>query len=105
MKIAIVIMLLLSGCAATSSVMESEGGIYLISARAAPARGGTAGANSLAYEEAQKYCATKSSHAIVVDSTERDTYQGTLVANRQGGFGGFSASGNANIRFRCAKNT
>jgi hypothetical protein len=38
---------LLSGCAMTSGVMEAEDETYLISAHAAPLRGGTAGAGRL----------------------------------------------------------
>ena len=40
--------------------MEGEDGTYLISARASPIRGGTAGANSAAYEEAEKFCVASS---------------------------------------------
>jgi hypothetical protein len=64
----------------TSGVMEAEDGTYLISAHAAPIRGGTAGANAVAYEDAQKFCAAK----------------GQLAG------GGTFAAGNVNIRFRCA---
>jgi hypothetical protein len=49
---------LLAGCTTTSGVMEAEDGTYLISARAAPIRGGTVGANSVAYKDAQTFCAT-----------------------------------------------
>jgi hypothetical protein len=97
---------LLAGCATTSGVMESEGGTYLISARAAPAAGGTAGANAAAYEEATKFCASKGGRPIVMTANERDVYQGTAAASwgRTGGGagGGVFAAGNANLRFRCA---
>ena len=97
--------LLVSACATTSGVMEAEGGTYMISARAAPARGGTAGANAIAYEEAQKFCAAKGGRAIVVDASERDIYQSSAGAswNAYGGSaaGGKFAAGSANLRFRC----
>jgi hypothetical protein len=97
--------LMLAGCTRTSGVMEGENGTYLISARAAPAAGGTAGANQAAYEEAQKFCATKGARAIVITSAERDTYQsfGSATANAYGGSASSStsAAGNASIRFRC----
>ena len=109
MKKSLVALLLasLTACATTSGVMEAEGGTYIISARAAPARGGTAGANAIAYEEAQKFCATKDGRAVVVDAKERDVYQSTAGAswNAYGGSagGGTFAAGNANLRFRCEK--
>ena len=97
---------LLPGCAMTSGVMEAEDGTYLISARAAPIRGGTAGANAVAYEDAQKFCAAKGQRAVVVTAQERDVYQSSMGAswNSSGGFagGGTFAAGNANLRFRCA---
>lgn len=108
MKSAILIVILLfAGCATTSGVMEAEGGTYLISARAAPARGGTAGANAIAYEEAQKFCATKGGRAIVIDAKERDVYQSAAAVSVSpsggGGGGGTFAAGSANLRFRCEK--
>lgn len=100
-----VIVVLLSGCATTSGVMEAEDGTYLISARAAPARGGTAGANAVAYDEAQKFCAGGGKRAVVVTAQERDVYQSSAGAswNTSGGFagGGTFAAGSANLRFRC----
>lgn len=102
-----VAILSLSACATTSGVMEAEGGTYLISARAAPARGGTAGANAIAYEEAQKFCAAKGARAIVVDAKERDVYQSSAGASwgPSGGSagGGTFAAGSANLRFKCEK--
>jgi len=101
------LLILLAGCATTSGVMEAEGGTYLISARAAPARGGTAGANAIAYEEAQKFCAAKGGRAIVMDARERDVYQSSGGAswNRSGGgaAGGTFAAGSAILRFKCEK--
>lgn len=85
--------------------MEAEDGTYLISARAAPARGGTAGANAVAYKDAQEFCAAKAQRAVVVTAQERDVYQSASSAswNASGGFagGGTFAAGNANLRFRC----
>lgn len=106
-KAAALIIIFLAGCATTSGVMEGEGGTYMISARAAPARGGTAGANAVAYEEAQKFCAGKGARAVVINSSERDVYQsgGTANVNQYGGMaaGGTFAWGNANLRFKCEK--
>ena len=97
----------LAGCTSTSGVMEMADGSYIISAKAAPIRGGTAGANSLAYEEAQKFCATVAGRAVIVNQQERDVYQGGSAAavNQSGGFGssGFSAGGAASLKFRCVK--
>jgi hypothetical protein len=66
--------------------MKAEGGTYLISARAAPARGGTAGANAIAYNEAQKFCVAKGQRAIVLTANERDVYQSAWSVS--GGSGG-----------------
>jgi hypothetical protein len=97
----------LSACATTSGVMEAEGGTYIISAKAAPIRGGTAGANAVAYDEAQKFCAEKGARAVVIDARERDVYQSAAGAswNSNGGSagGGTFAAGSANLHFRCEK--
>jgi hypothetical protein len=97
----------LGGCASTSGVMEMADGSYMISAKAAPIRGGTSGANSMAYDEAQKFCSTANGKAVIVNQQERDVYQGGSAAsvNQSGGFGssGFAAGGAASIRFRCVK--
>lgn len=89
----------LSGCAMASSVMDAGNGAYLISAAASPIRGGAAGAREVAYDGAQKYCATKPGgvHAIVLDTNDHDVYQGSIVN------GGVYAAGNANLRFRCGE--
>ena len=106
LAVPIAIFALLPGCAMTSGVMEAEDGTYLISARAAPIRGGTAGANSVAYAEAQKFCVATGKRAAVVTAQERDVYQSSAGAawNASGGFagGGAFAAGNANLRFRCS---
>jgi hypothetical protein len=102
----IAIFAILAGYAMTSGVMEAEGGTYLISARAAPIRGGAAGANAVAHKEAQKFCATKGKRAVIVTAQERDVYQSSAGASwsASGGFagGGIFAAGNANLRFRCS---
>jgi hypothetical protein len=96
-------------CAMTSRVMDAGDGIYLISAHASAVRGGATGANTIAYDDAQKFCAEKGQglHAIVVDAQERDVYQssvGGAWGKSGGGFGGGSvAAGNVNFRFRCGQ--
>jgi hypothetical protein len=61
-------------------VMDAGDGTYLISARASPARGGATGAQTVAYTDAQKFCAQKGdgSHPIVVNTQERDIYQSSF---------------------------
>lgn len=93
--------LLLAGCATTSGVMESTDGTYLISARAGAARGGAAGANAVAYEEAQKFCTAKAKRAVVVGQADRDVYQSASAASQYGAAGGSAAAGVTNLRFRC----
>jgi hypothetical protein len=97
------------GCAMTTDVMDAGDGTYLISGRASPIRGGSTGATSVAYADAQKFCAEKGSglRAIVVNANERDVYQSSVGGSASpygGGFGGTSAAaGSANLRFRCAQ--
>jgi hypothetical protein len=97
--------LVVAGCATTSGVMEVDNGTYLVSARAASARGGTAGASALAYEEAQKFCGARGQKAVVVSNSERDIYQSSSGAswNASGGsaFSGSSAAGRITMNFRC----
>ena len=99
--------MVLSACATSSGVMQMADGSYMISAKAAPIRGGTSGANSMAYEEAQKFCATVNGKAVLISQQERDVYQGgsTATVNQSGGFGssGFAAGGAASIRFKCVQ--
>ena len=101
--------LLLSSCAMTSDVMDTGNGTYMISAHAAPIRGGATGANDVAYKDAQAFCAKKGEglHAIVVDASERDVYQGSAGGSWNGNSGSFGggvfAAGNANLRFRCGQ--
>jgi hypothetical protein len=97
----------MSGCAETSGVMEADDGTYLISARAAPARGGATGANAVAYQDAQRFCATNGMRAVVVTAQERDVYQSSVGGgwNQSGGgvSGGTLAAGSVNLRFRCVR--
>lgn len=97
--------LALGGCATASDVMEMPNGVYMISARAAPARGGAAGAMQVAYKDAQAFCGAKGARPIVVDSQDRDVMQGSVGGSfgpSGGSFGGgVFAAGNATLRFRC----
>jgi len=70
--------LFVSGCAATSVVMEGQGDTYVIPARTATAAGETVAANNA--EEARKFCASMSARAVAVGE-----------------------SGTADFRFRCEK--
>jgi hypothetical protein len=98
----------LVGCATASPVMDAGDGVYMISARAAPARGGTTGAHTVAYGDAQKFCAQKGDglHPVLVNTQERDIYQSSIGGGFNqygGGFGGSTmAAGTVNMRFRCA---
>jgi hypothetical protein len=55
--------------------MNAGDRIYLISAHASAIRGGATGANTIAYDDAQKFCAQKGDglHAIVVTAQERES--------------------------------
>lgn len=103
--VALAVSLGLAACATSSGVMEAADGTYIISAQAAPARGGAAGANAFAYEQAQEFCAEQDKKAAVVDNQDRDVYQGSMGGswNRSGGRmgGSMAASGNATLRFVC----
>lgn len=98
----------LSACASASPVMDAGDGTYFISARASPARGGTTGAHTVAYQDAQQFCLKQSpaSRPVLVGSSERDVYQSSIGGAWGGGSGGFSgasaAAGSVNMRFRCA---
>ena len=95
------------GCAMASDVMPLENGEYLITARAAPARGGAAGAVQVAYKDADAFCQKQGGKAVVIATGDRDVYQGGGGGswNAQGGSfgGGVFAAGNASMRFRCQK--
>lgn len=99
--------IVLAGCAMTSDVMDEGNGIYMISAHASAIRGGATGANSIAYSDAQAFCAKRgpSLHAIIVSDNERDVYQssfGGSVSHSGGSFGGGTfAAGNVDLHFRC----
>jgi hypothetical protein len=95
----------ISGCAMTSQVMDTGNGTYMISAYASHVRGGAAGANSVAYDDAQRFCAGKGGHAIVLDTADRDLYQSSFGGsfNQYGGglSGGTFSAGRTNLRFTC----
>jgi hypothetical protein len=95
----------IGGCATASDVMDTGNGTYMISAHAAPVRGGAAGANEVAYKDANKFCMAKGAHAVVLQADSRDVRQSSFGGsfNRQGGsFGGGSfAAGNTDMHFRC----
>jgi hypothetical protein len=94
-----------SGCAMTSQVMDTDNGTYMISAAASPIRGGAAGANSVAYDDAQRFCAQKGMHAVVLGAADRDVYQSSFSGSFNqygGGFGGGTfAAGRTNLHFKC----
>ena len=89
------------GCAMTTQVMDTGNGTYMISAYAAPARGGAAGANGVAYADANKFCLGQSKHAVVMAENSRDVYNGAMGGS--GGYfsGGVFAAGNVDLHFRC----
>lgn len=95
----------LGGCAMTSDVMDTGNGTYMISAHAAPVRGGAAGANRVAYADAQKFCGARGGHAVVIEADARDVYQGGAGGSWSpsgGSFGGaVMAAGNTDLHFRC----
>ena len=93
---------LVSGCATATRVIDAGDGTYLISARAAPARGGATGAMTVAHEDARKFCAQQGDglRPIVIGAQDRDIKQSSYG----GGFsGGAMAAGSVNMRFRCAR--
>lgn len=97
----LVVVYILGGCAMASDVMDTGNGTYMVSAHAAPVRGGAAGANQVAYEAAQKFCANKAEHPVVLSAGSRDVYQGS-VGGASGSFGGgVFAAGNTDLQFRC----
>jgi hypothetical protein len=88
--------------------MDGGDGTYLISAHASAVRGGATGAQTVAYNDANAYCAKSGKgHAVVVNNAERDVYQSSAGGSwgpGGGSFGGASvAAGNVNMRFRCAR--
>ena len=97
--------IVLVGCATTSSVMEVEGGAYMISAYASKIRGGATGATDLAFKKAMEYCAERGKKAVAVSAGETDVYQSAMGGsyNQSGGSfgGGKFAAGNASLIFKC----
>ena len=106
LQIAVVLgVMALAGCETATPVMDAGDGTYLISARAAPVRGGATGAQTVAYTDAQKFCAQKGDglHPIVVTTQERDIYQSSFGGGFNqygGGVGSTMAAGAVNFRFR-----
>lgn len=95
----------LLGCATASPVMDAGEGTYFISARASPARGGTTGAHTVAFQDAQKFCAQKGDgfRPILIGTQERDVYQSSIGVGPYGGGGSTMASGSVNMRFKCER--
>lgn len=97
--------LALTACASATDVMPMGGGVYMISANAAPARGGASGALQVAFRDANAYCVARGGRAVVIESSDRDVHQSTFGGgfNRSGGSfsGGSFAAGSASMRFRC----
>jgi hypothetical protein len=91
----------LTGCAMSSNVMDTGNGTYMVSAHAAPIRGGAAGANDVAYGAANNFCGQKGGHAVVIGTNTRDVYQGSFGGSSSGFGGGVFAAGNADLHFRC----
>lgn len=100
-------LLALGGCATATDVMDTGNGTYMISAHAAPIRGGAAGANQVAYKDATAFCTQRGGHAIVLDANSRDVTQASMGGswNRAGGSfgGGVFQAGNTDLRFRCGQ--
>jgi hypothetical protein len=97
------VVLMLSGCAMTSDVMDTGHGTYMISAHAAPIRGGAVGANQVAYKDANSFCAQREAHAVVLTADARDVYQGSFGASHNFAAGGVFAAGNTDLHFTCEK--
>jgi hypothetical protein len=93
----------MGGCAMTSDVMDAGNGVYMISAHAAPIRGGAAGANKVAYADANKFCRAKGMHAVILNAAARDVYQGAAGGGGGSFSGGVFAAGNTDLWFRCAE--
>ena len=103
--VVIVGLLALGACAQASQPMEAADGSYMISARAAPVRGGATGAYEVAHKDAMAFCQQSGKRAVLVGADDRDIYQSGFGGsfNKNGGAfgGGTAAAGSANIRFRC----
>lgn len=96
-----ILALSLSACALTSEVQERADGTYTISGHAAPIRGGTVGAQDVAYKDAQRFCASRGARAVVLDSVERDIPVSSFGYNQYGGSGAMLLGGNATLNFKC----
>ena len=84
-----------------SGVMNTGNGVYLISTRASAIRGGAAGADKLAYHDAQTFCQQKGMHAVVIDVHNRDVYH---ASSGGGAYSyGSNVSVHADVLFRCAR--
>lgn len=96
---------MLTGCAMTSQVMDTGNGTYMISAQASAVRGGVAGANDVAYKDANAFCVAKGGHAVVIGANSQDLPMSAIAGswNSSGGSfgGGTFHAGNADLRFRC----
>lgn len=101
----IVGLLALGACAQATQPMEAADGTYMISARAAPVRGGATGAYEVAHKDAMAFCQQSGKRAVLVGTNDRDIYQsagGGYITPQNAGFSGSTmAAGSANIRFRC----
>jgi hypothetical protein len=93
--------IILTGCAMVSDVMDTGNGTYMVSAHAAPIRGGAAGANQVAYEAAKKFCVGRDGHPVVLEAGARDVYQGSFGGSNGSFGGGVFAAGNTDLHFRC----
>ena len=91
----------LAGCAMASDVMNTGNGVYLISTRASAIRGGAAGADKLAYDDAQTFCHQKGMHAVIIDVHNRDVYHASPGGSAYSY--GSDVSGHSDVLFRCAR--
>lgn len=97
----ILLLVSVGACTTVSPVMDGGNGTYLVSAGAAPAAGGPATAQRLAYRAANSYCAAHiaGSHAVIL--TENLRAQSRLIVGAYGG--GTVEAGGDGVRFRCAQ--
>ena len=61
----VALILLLSGCAQSSSVLKMGPDTYTVSMHAAPVRGGETGAKSLAIREATQFCSSNKKELLI----------------------------------------
>jgi len=83
--------------------MDTGNGTYMISAHAAPIRGGAAGANSVAYKDANAFCASKGGDAVVLAADSRDVTQASFGGSGGSFGGGIFQAGNTDLHFRCGQ--